>query len=130
MKGSLTMSAVIPATAEEIWKAWLSTRGHSDMTGSPARATARVGARFTAWDGYIMGTNLELTPGRRIVQSWRTTDFPPDAPDSRLAVELASTPRGTRVTLKHTSIPDGQVAGYRQGWTDYYFEPMKKYFGL
>ena len=35
----------------------------------------------------------------------------------------------TKLTIIHTSIPDGQGEGYRQGWLDYYFKPMKEYFG-
>jgi activator of HSP90 ATPase len=34
----------------------------------------------------------------------------------------------TRLTLKHSRIPDGQGEVYRQGWEDYYFQPMKIFF--
>jgi activator of HSP90 ATPase len=125
---SITLSAVIPATPEQIYDAWLHSKGHSAMTGSPATATARVGGAFTAWDGYIRGKNLELERGKRIVQAWRSTEFPKDAPDSRLEVLLAPASRGTRVTLKHSEIPAGQSASYKQGWKDFYFVPMKKHF--
>jgi activator of HSP90 ATPase len=129
MKGSsIRMSAVIPAEAAEIYAAWLSGKSHAAMTGSPATGSARVGGKFTAWDGYIAGKNLELVPHSLIVQAWRTTDFPADAPDSRLEVRLSPTKGGTRVTLVHTDIPPGQAGGYREGWTEYYFGPMKEYF--
>lgn len=127
-QGSLRMSAVIPARAAEIYAAWLSGRGHAAMTGSPAKGSARVGGRFAAWDGYISGKNLELVRDARIVQAWRTTDFPADAPDSRLEVTLSPAKGGTKVTLVHTGIPAGQAAGYREGWNEYYFAPMKEYF--
>jgi len=32
------------------------------------------------------------------------------------------------MTVIHSDIPDGQGDDYRQGWIDYYFEPMKEYF--
>ena len=66
-----TVSAIIPASPETIYEAWLDSDGHTKMTGSPAHATANVGGAFDAWDGYISGKNLELKPGERIVQSWR-----------------------------------------------------------
>jgi activator of HSP90 ATPase len=125
---SLTMSAVIPASPEEIYKAWMSGKGHSAMTGSAAAVAARVGGKFTTWDGYISGKTLELDPGRRIVQSWRTTDFAAGAPDSRLEVILAPTRGGTRVTLKQSDLPAGSPAEYKKGWLDFYFKPMKEYF--
>jgi activator of HSP90 ATPase len=127
--GSLTMSAVIPATAEAIYKAWMSAKGHAAMTGSPATVSARVGGKFAAWDGYIHGKTLELVPGKRIVQAWRSTEFPEGTADSRLEVTLARAKGGTTVTVKQTQIPAGQAASYRQGWKEFYFEPMKKYFG-
>ncbi len=34
---------------------------------------------------------------------------------------------GTKLTLLHTSVPDGQT-GYQDGWRESYFEPMKAYF--
>lgn len=125
---SLTVSAVIPAPAEAIYKAWISSKGHTAMTGSAATVVARVGGKYKAWDGYISGTTLELEPGRRIVQSWRSTDFADDVPDSRLEVILSAAHGGTKVTLKHTELPPGSPAGYRKGWIDFYFTPMKEYF--
>ena len=124
----LKRSALIPAAPREIFDAWLSSAGHAAMTGSPARATARVGGAFSTWDGYIRGKNLELKSPSRILQSWRTTEFPDDAPDSLLEILLEKSKGGTKVTLVHTDIPAGQAASYRQGWTDFYFKPMKEYF--
>jgi uncharacterized protein YndB with AHSA1/START domain len=126
---SIRVSAVIPADPQAIYEAWMSSKGHAEMTGSSATVTARVGGRFTASDGYISGTTLELEPGVRIVQAWRTSEFAEEDPDSRLEVLLEKVPKGTRVTLVHTSIPPGQGSSYRQGWIDFYFTPMKEYFG-
>jgi activator of HSP90 ATPase len=125
---SIRMSAVIPADPKAIYEAWMSGKGHGEMTGSGAKVTAKIGGKFTAWDGYISGTTLELKPGARIVQSWRTTEFAPGDPDSRLEVLLEKAARGTKVTLVHTDIPPGQGAEYRKGWLDFYFRPMKEYF--
>ncbi|MGA2641798.1 MAG: SRPBCC domain-containing protein [Spirochaetia bacterium] len=116
---SLKVSAVIPAPPSAIYNAWLSGKEHSAMTG---------GGAFTAWDGYISGKNLDLKSPVRILQSWRSTEFPADAPDSHLEILLEETKGGTKVTLVHTDIPQGQGASYKQGWVDHYFEPMKKYF--
>lgn len=68
-----------------------------------------------------------LEPGRRIVQSWRTSDFEATDPDSQIEVLLEEVPDGTKITLRHTGIPDGQ-SGYEQGWRDNYFDPMREYF--
>ena len=124
-----TVSDVIPASPQAIYDAWLSSEGHTSITGGhPAEASPEVGAAYTAWDGYITGTNLKLEPGKRIVQSWRSTDFNDGDPDSQIELLLEAVPGGTKVTLYHTNVPDGQP-DYNEGWRSHYFEPMKKHFG-
>ena len=62
------------------------------------------------------------------MQSWRTTEFPDGAEDSRLELRLSVAEGGTRLTLTHSAIPEGQGEQYRDGWKEYYFEPMVEYF--
>jgi activator of HSP90 ATPase len=125
---SIRMSAVVAAEPKAVYAAWMSSKGHAAMTGSGAKISAKVGSAYTAWDGYISGKTLELEPGSRIVQSWRTTDFESGEPDSHLEVLLEKAKGGTKVTLVHTDIPAGHGAEYRKGWLDFYFKPMKEYF--
>jgi uncharacterized protein YndB with AHSA1/START domain len=125
---SVTLRAVVHASADRVYAAWLDGKEHTKMTGGPASVDARVGGEHTAWDGYISGTILELEPSRRIVQSWRSTDFPLGDSDSRLEVHLRDVDGGCEVTIVHTEIPAGQAAQYEQGWRDHYFEPMARYF--
>jgi activator of HSP90 ATPase len=122
-----TVSATIPATPRAIYDAWLSSKGHAAMTGSPARVSAKAAGKFIAWDGYISGKNLKLVPGKQIVQAWRTTEFASTHPDSQIDIHLEATLSGTRLTLRHTNIPAGQ-SDYRSGWNECYFSPMKAYF--
>ncbi|MEW5740165.1 MAG: SRPBCC domain-containing protein [Myxococcota bacterium] len=126
MSENITVSRVIPARPERIFNAWLDPEEHGKMIGS--LATAESDGRFTAWDGYIEGRTLETDEPRKIVQSWRTTEFPEGAPDSRLTVALEAADGGTKVTLTHENIPDGQGASYESGWQEHYFEPMTRYF--
>jgi activator of HSP90 ATPase len=128
MKKSNEISVILPASPEAVYKTWLDSRGHSEMTGSPAEITDAVHGRFTAWDGYISGSNLELKPFEKIIQSWRTTDFPDGAQDSRLEIALSKSGSGTKLILKHSNLPEGREDEFKQGWKDYYFEPMKAYF--
>jgi uncharacterized protein YndB with AHSA1/START domain len=125
---SIKASAVIPAPPKVVYAAWMNSKGHGDMTGSPAKVSARIGGKFTAWEGYISGVTRELKPDRLIRQTWRTTDFQDDEPDSTLEVHLEKAARGTRVTLVHTGIPSGHGPEYKKGWIDFYFVPMKKFF--
>jgi activator of HSP90 ATPase len=128
MAYQFSLSTVLPATPDAIYRAWLDTRRHSAMTGGAAVMSSELGAQITAWDGYISGTNVDLVPGERIVQTWRTTKFSAAEPDSTITVQLQRTAEGTLLTLIHANVPDGHV-GYEQGgWQQFYFEPMRRYF--
>ena len=129
MKNDFTVSETLNASAETIYNAWLSTQGHTLMTGSPAKVDGRVKGEFTAWDGYIWGTFVELDASKRILQAWRTSEFPDDANDSLVEVLLEEKDGKTKITLLHSNIPEGQADGYKQGWEDFYFKPMREYFG-
>lgn len=121
------LSTIIPASPDEIYHAWLDSAIHAAMTGGGAEVSDQVGGLFEAWDGYISGTNLELEPGRRILQAWRTVEFASDEEDSRLEVLLEPAEGGTKLTLRHSQLPP-HGEQYEQGWIDSYFEPMKAYF--
>jgi activator of HSP90 ATPase len=129
MDNKFTLTSTFNTSAEAIYKAWLSTQGHTQMTGSPAKVDGRAEGGFTAWDGYIWGTFLELEANERILQSWRTGEFPEEADDSQVEILLEESGGKTKLTLNHTNIPEGQADGYKQGWEDFYFKPMREYFG-
>lgn len=126
---SIKVSAVFPVSAERLYTAWLNSGEHSAFTGGGAEVDNRVGGSFSAWDGYITGKNIELEPYKRILQSWRTSDFPEESIDSKLEIIFEEAKGKTKITLKHTDIPEGQGDEYKRGWNDFYFEPMKEYFG-
>ena len=128
MTDSFTVSTVLPASAMRLYEAWLNGEEHSAFTGAAAVVDASVGGAFSAWDGYISGTTIAMDPSHRILQAWRTTEFPPESPDSRLEITFKEVEGGTRITLIHSEIPDGQGQEYEQGWRDYYFKPMAIFF--
>ena len=125
----LRLITELGASPQSIYEAWLDSEEHSAFTGSSASVEGRVGGALSAWDGYISGQILELEPYGKIVQTWRTTEFPEGSADSRLEVLMEAVEGGTRLTLQHSDIPDGQGEMYAEGWEEYYFHPMREYFG-
>lgn len=121
------LTAIILAPPATVYAAWLSSAGHTAMTGSPATASAEPGGTFEAWGGYIRGRNLLLEPDTRIVQAWRTSEFAASDPDSRLTLSFTPVPEGTRLVLEHTDLP-AHGAQYKTGWVSHYFEPMQRHF--
>ena len=128
MTESIEVSTILAASPERVYKAWMDSKEHGLFTAEIVEIDPNPGGCFTAGSGYIEGTTLELEPYRRILQAWRTTEFPEDSPDSVLELLFEAAPGGTLLTLKQSKIPDGQGESYRQGWIEFYFTPMEKYF--
>ncbi|MFO0611271.1 MAG: SRPBCC domain-containing protein [Polyangiaceae bacterium] len=129
MTESVRVSGVVAAAIERVFDAFLESEAHSAMTGGPANVSAVLGTPFSAWDGYITGSNLFLDRPKRIVQSWRASDFPAEANDSMLEILLDERDGGTEITFVHTGLPIGMSRGFLEGWHKYYLEPMQTYFG-
>ncbi len=122
---------IIPnATPLEIFRALTTSKLHSEVTGSPAKVSTRVGGKFSAWDEYITGKNLKLVKGKKLVQEWRTTEWPDDStPSSILDITLRPTSKGTELKMVHSKIPSRELAkSYDEGWYTSYWNPMKEHF--
>jgi uncharacterized protein YndB with AHSA1/START domain len=125
---TITQRVTIPAPPAAVYEALVNAKKHAAFTGAAATGTARVGARFTAWDGYISGRHRVLEKGRRIVQEWTTTEWPEGAAPSRLEILLGSKGAGTLLVMIHSEVPASQAAGYRDGWKVHYWELLKAWF--
>ncbi len=128
MAYEFTLTVKLPASPEEVFDAWLSSEGHTAMTGGVAHMTRAVGGAFDTWDGYITGRTIEMDPGRRILQAWRTRHFTSEDGDSLIEVTLEAKGDATVLTLRHSKVPDGQTSYEESGWQDYYFKPMQRRF--
>ncbi len=49
-------------------------------------------------------------------------------PDSEIEVTLEPVAGGTRVTVRHSKVPDGHTSYRDGGWQKSYFDPMKAHF--
>ena len=125
---SFQVSCVLPVDAATLYRDWMSSKAHTLFTGGTAKIDPTVGGKHSAWDGYIWGENLELENGKRIVQSWYTSNFPDGAEPSKIEVKFENNSEGCKLTLIHTNIPDGMGKEYEDGWQEHYFAPMMDYY--
>ena len=125
---TLTQKVTIPASPEKVYEAFVDPKKHSEFTGSKATGKAKVGGKFTAWDGYISGKHLELEKGKRIVQEWMTTDWPEGYAPSKLELTFKETSEGTEISMVHSNVPAEQEKELAEGWEEFYWNPLKKYF--
>ena len=117
----------LPGEPAVVYRALCDPKEHSAFTRAKAVGKARVGGKFTAHDGYISGTYLELKPGKKIVQSWETSEWPEGYGPSRLEFTFKASQYGTTLTMVQWNTPASQAPQYNQGWKDYYWKPLKKH---
>jgi len=125
---TIKQKVIIPASPKDVYEAYTDPKKHSAFTESKATGKPVVGGKFTSWDGYISGKYLELEDGKRVVQEWISTDFPKDYGPSRLELCFSKVPEGTELTMVHSNVPEEQADETADGWKEWYWDPLKKYF--
>lgn len=122
---TIRQSATIKAPPSDVYDALMDSRKHSKFTGGKASISRKIGGKFTAYDGYIEGVNLELVLNEKIVQSWRGSDWP-EGHYSRATFALKKVPGGTQLSFTQSGVPEEFYEDISQGWRDYYWKPMKE----
>jgi activator of HSP90 ATPase len=128
MPQSIRQTVIIKASPKRVYDTLLDAQRFSAFTsGAPAEIDAQAGGAFSCFGGMITGRNLELLPGRRIVQAWRAGNWP-DGVYSIVRFELEPQGSDTKLTLEHAAFPEGTAEHLEGGWHKMYWEPLQKYF--
>ncbi len=124
---TIKQTVLFKAEPHEVYEALMDSKKHSAFTGDKAVISRKEGGKFSAYGGYAEGKNLRLIPGKKIVQTWRSSDFD-EGYFSKVTFELAKVKGGTKLTFKHEGVPSDQYDELKRGWVDFYWEPMKEMF--
>ena len=127
MSNAIKQTVEFNASPHDVYEAIMDEKIHTRFTASPASIGRAVGETFTAYDGYIVGKNIELIPDKKIVQEWRAVDWDPML-ISLVTFEFTPVSGGTRLDFTHDGLPEGTEDEFAQGWIDNYWEPLQKMF--
>jgi activator of HSP90 ATPase len=127
MTRAIQQSVTLRANAQELFATFVDGKRHAAMTGASTSNNGKVGARWNAWGGSLWGTNLQLVPGRMIVQSWRSSAFKETDTDSILTITFTKAKGGTRVDLVHVNVPVQDHKGVTGGWKTNYWDSWREY---
>ena len=122
---TIHQTVTFKATPHAVYEALMDSKKHGEIVGANAKITKKVGAKFSIYDGDIEGVNLELVPDKKIVQSWRYSDWP-EGHYSKATFLLEESQGGTKLTFTQTDVPEDLYEDVSQGWKDYYWQPMKE----
>jgi activator of HSP90 ATPase len=128
MSKQIKQTVRFEASPKTIYQMLLDSKKHSAFTGEKAKIDPKVGGKFQVYGGYIDGVNVELIPGKLIVQSWRCATFPKNT-HSLISFELKKSKKGTELVFTHTGVPSDQAARLNKGWKNSYWDKMKKSLG-
>ncbi len=124
----IRQSVVLPAPADRLFAMYLDPKRHGQITGAPVTISRRVGSAFEAFGGSLSGQMLAVEAPRLVVQSWRSTNFGKDDPDSTLVLEFSPVGRMKgRIMLLHFDVPEVDYKGVTEGWKLYYWVPWREY---
>ncbi len=121
-------SVQLPATPDALYRMYLDPREHAEMTGSAVvRIAPEAGAEFSAFDGRISGRILALSPGRQIVQSWRSFEWGPQDLDGTLVLVFSPDPSGGRIQSCLVNAPEHLFEKLAANWPMRYWDPWRAY---
>lgn len=124
---SLRQQVEYPVAPDRIYAALTESEQFASLTGLAAQIDSKPGGAFSTFKGLVVGWNLDLLPGQRIVQAWRLTEEFDPGVYSLVHFELQAIDHGTRVTLDHTGFPEGHYDHLYEGWPKRYWNPLRHF---
>jgi activator of HSP90 ATPase len=126
MTKSIRQTVSIGAAPRKVYEALINEKQHAKFTGEKAVISRKVGGAFTCYAGYLAGINLDLVPGKRIVQAWRCKGWPKGA-YSIATFSLTRKRGGTKLSFFHVGVPASVHKDITKGWRNFYWKPLKAY---
>lgn len=123
---ALHQEVELPAAASRIEGVLLDAKQFAAFTRLAATIDPQEGGALSLFGGLVVGRNIEIVPGERIVQAWRPTHWDPGVYS---VAKFAFKPGSSRtlVILDHTGFPAGEFDHLSAGWYAHYWEPLKKF---
>ena len=119
----------INASPDAVYDVLTSSEKFASMTGGRAAKISRdEGGEASMFDGGIRARNVELVPGKRVVQAWRSSAWP-EGVHSIVRFELAEDGGATKLTFDQAGYPDSAHGMLEGGWPKMYWDPMNAMLG-
>lgn len=125
---TIKQEVTINAAPDAVYAVLLGSEKFTTMAGGrEANISSEVGGEVSLFGGAIQARNIELVPGQRVVQSWRSADWP-EGVHSLVRFELAKSADGTQVKFDQSGHPDDAEPHLEEGWAQMYWTPMNAMF--
>ncbi len=122
---SIHQEVTIEASPATVYGVLTTSDEFAKMTGGrKADISKDQGGAVSLFGGDIQARNVELKPGKRVVQAWRSRAWP-EGVYSIVRFELVPAGKATKVVFDQAGYPDEAKAMLEGGWSKMYWEPMQ-----
>jgi activator of HSP90 ATPase len=124
---AIHQEVVIKANRKRVYEVLTDTEQFRKLSGGmDTKISREPGGAFSLFGGVITGRHIELVPGERIVQAWRSEWAPGDYSIARFVLKEKGT--DTKIVFDHTGFPQGAAEHLATGWKEHYWDGLAQYF--
>lgn len=116
----------VTAQFDKVSKLSVALRGGMPAAAKPTVINRVPGGAFSLFGGYVIGRNIELVPGKRVVQAWRAASWKPGV-YSIVKFEIVAQGSGTKLIFDQAGFPQDDADHLVAGWHDNYWNPMVRF---
>jgi activator of HSP90 ATPase len=127
MSKTIRQTVTLGAAPKKVYAALIDEKKHAAFSGAPAKISRKVGGAFTCYGGYLTGINVELVPGKRIVQAWRVKNWPAGTYSVATFAFARKAGGKTRLSFSHAGVPASSAKHITSGWHTHYWKPLRAY---
>jgi len=99
------------------------------FTLSDVEIKSEKGGRFSLFGGNVLGEFVKLVPNEKLEMKWRFKSWPPEH-YSEVIIDFEEKETCTLLKLSQTGIPQDDFEKTKDGWKNYYWQPMKQRLGF
>ncbi|XP_037036092.1 activator of 90 kDa heat shock protein ATPase homolog 1 [Bradysia coprophila] len=126
---TIAVSENFQCRSNEIYDAWTKQEMVCAFTRGPCKLEAKKGGIFELFGGNITGKFEELIPNKKIVQSWRYSQWP-SGHFSNVVIEFDEKGDHTEVKITQSGVPESEKDATLKNWRGYYINSIKQTFGF
>ena len=111
-----------------VYSLWIDPPQQGLITEAFAKINPTRNGSYELWGGVVRGKFIHLDAPRKIIQTWRTSEFTPQQPSTKLTLNFKPHRQGTRLLITHENIPPEFLSQFQFAWKEFYFPRLKKHF--
>jgi activator of HSP90 ATPase len=112
---------------QDLYDCLINAKKLSKIIGGKVSNPGQIKGKFSAYDDYIFGENVLLSPGKKIVQKWSCQDYPTGQFSNLTIVFKKKTDKTCEIDFSLDNVPDDLYEDIGVLWDEMFFEPIKDY---